>query len=68
MDIDQLIQLLQIGWPAIVTVAFVVLARLYVTTITQVMASQEARIKALEDRLFDCLEGGEQSALPPQIG
>lgn len=57
MTYEQLIQLLQIGWPAIVTVAFVVLARLYVTTINQIMAAQEARIKNLEDRLFDCLEG-----------
>lgn len=63
MTYEQLIQLLQIGWPAIVTVAFVVLARLYVTTINQVMAAQEARIKSLEERLFDCLEGDNNNPL-----
>lgn len=55
MTYEQLIQLLQIGWPAIVTVAFVILARLYVATISQIMDEQSKRIASLEERLFDCL-------------
>lgn len=58
MTYEQLIQLLQIGWPAIVTVAFVVLARLYVGTISQIMEEQSKRITALETRLFECLGEG----------
>lgn len=60
---EQFLEILKIGWPAIVTIGFVVLAKLYVDTITSVMDKQEARIRALEERLFDCLGGRDSNEL-----
>lgn len=47
--------ILQLGWPAIVTLFFVVLAREYKRVVDDRVKSLEARIAYLEATLMDCL-------------
>jgi len=56
MTFEQLVQLLQIGWPALITVAFVFLARLYEARVDKLIAVLEARVVVLEKKLFDCVD------------
>lgn len=49
--------LLQLGWPALVTVFLVALWRTYEKRVDERFKAQEDRIQYLEDRLTDCLDG-----------
>ena len=56
MTFDDLMKLLQVGWPAIITVAFVILARMYEARVDKLVQVLEARVAVLEQKLFECVD------------
>lgn len=53
MELDTLKAILEIGWPAIVTVAFFFLARQYMTTVESEITYLRERISRLETELIE---------------
>lgn len=54
-NLETIKTLLQLGWPALVTLFFIVLAREYKRVVDERVKSLEARIIYLEKALIDCL-------------
>lgn len=52
MDLDALRQILELGWPALVTVAFYFLARQYMKTVDEQIVYLRERITVLEAELI----------------
>jgi Tfp pilus assembly protein PilN len=56
MDLSTFTQLLQLGWPAIVTVAFAIVAREYMRQMDDQVAYLRKRIDILEEKQKAALE------------
>lgn len=53
MDLDTLKQILEMGWPAIVTIAIFFLARQYMATVESEITYLRERISKLESELIE---------------